>query len=46
MRSGTPEGRLDMTITFLDFNKPVTVTAPPAEDTVDLGDMTKDAAQG
>ncbi|MFD1658868.1 DUF1396 domain-containing protein [Streptomyces caeni] len=46
MRSDTPEGRLDMTITFLDFNKPVTVTAPPAEDTVDLGDMMKDAAQG
>jgi hypothetical protein len=32
-----------MTITFLDFNKPVTVEAPPAKDTMDLGEMMKDA---
>ncbi|MFD9396682.1 hypothetical protein ACFWBB_39895 [Streptomyces sp. NPDC060000] len=29
-------GELDLTITFLDFGKPVTVKAPPASDTVDL----------
>lgn len=46
MRSDATDGPLDMTITFLDFNKPVTVTAPPARDTVDLGDMMKEAAQG
>ncbi|MFE9095962.1 DUF1396 domain-containing protein [Streptomyces sp. NPDC007264] len=46
MRSDAAKGPLDMTITFLDFNKPVTVTAPPARDTVDLGDMMKGAAQG
>jgi hypothetical protein len=41
MQSATEEGRLDMTITFLDFNKPVTVTAPPAKDTADLAEMMK-----
>lgn len=45
MRSDADKGRLDMTITFLDFNKPVTVTAPPAKDTVSLTDLMKDAKQ-
>ncbi|MCN9241388.1 DUF1396 domain-containing protein [Streptomyces sp. RY43-2] len=45
MRSDTDEGRLDTTITFLDLNKPVTVTAPPAKDTVDLAEMMKEADQ-
>lgn len=30
---------LDMTVTFLDVNEPVTVEAPPADDTADLGDL-------
>ncbi|MEU3980209.1 DUF1396 domain-containing protein [Streptomyces sp. NPDC026672] len=48
MNSATEKGPLDMTITFLDYNKPVTVDAPPAKDTVDLAQMLKDAqsAQG
>lgn len=46
MRGTADKGPLDMTITFLDYNKPVTVTAPPAKDTVDLAEMMKDAQQG
>ncbi|GGN83809.1 putative lipoprotein [Streptomyces albiflavescens] len=46
MRGDADKGKLDMTITFLDFNKPVTVKAPPAEDTADLAQMMKDAQQG
>ncbi|MGW2911036.1 hypothetical protein ACWC9X_11345 [Streptomyces asoensis] len=35
-------GELDLTITFLDFGKPVTVQAPPASDTLDLaGELKK-----
>ncbi|MED7823506.1 DUF1396 domain-containing protein [Streptomyces chiangmaiensis] len=45
-RSDTDKGVLDMTITFLDFNKPVSVTAPPAKDTLSLADMMKSAQQG
>ncbi|MER5915577.1 DUF1396 domain-containing protein [Streptomyces sp. NPDC001982] len=43
MNSDTDNGPLDMTITFLDYNKPVTVKAPPAAQTVDLAQMMKDA---
>ncbi|MFF3461043.1 LppX_LprAFG lipoprotein [Streptomyces sp. NPDC002619] len=43
MNSDTGNGPLDMTITFLDYNKPVTVKAPPAAQTVDLAQMMKDA---
>jgi hypothetical protein len=43
MRGDAEKGPLDMTITFLDLNKPVTVTAPPAKDTADLAEMMKDA---
>lgn len=46
MRGDTDKGRLDTTVTFLDFNKPVTVAAPPAKDTLSLADMMKDAQQG
>lgn len=46
MRGTADKGPLDMTITFLDFNRPVTVTALPAKDTVDLAEMTKGAEQG
>ncbi|MGV9453687.1 DUF1396 domain-containing protein [Streptomyces sp. NPDC003635] len=39
MRGDADKGPLDITITFLDINKPVTVKAPPARDTVDLAEM-------
>lgn len=43
MKGGATKGTLDMTITFLDYNKPVTITAPPAKDTTDLAEMMKEA---
>ncbi|MDL5203219.1 DUF1396 domain-containing protein [Streptomyces sp. ALI-76-A] len=43
MRGDADKGPLDMTITFLDLNKPVTVTAPPAKDTMDLAEMMQEA---
>ncbi|MGW2717907.1 DUF1396 domain-containing protein [Streptomyces sp. NPDC001492] len=43
MRGEADKGPLDLTITFLDINKPVTVTAPPAKDTADLAAMMKGA---
>ncbi|MFD5817952.1 DUF1396 domain-containing protein [Streptomyces sp. NPDC127038] len=46
MRGTADKGPLDMTVTFLDYNKPVTVTAPPAKDTVDLAGMMKGVQQG
>ncbi|MEU6364812.1 DUF1396 domain-containing protein [Streptomyces sp. NPDC046931] len=46
MRGDAAQGPLDMTITFLDYNKPVTVTAPSAKDTADLAEMMKGAQQG
>ncbi|MEW2447281.1 DUF1396 domain-containing protein [Streptomyces parvulus] len=46
MRGDAAKGPLDMTITFLGFNEPVKVTAPPAKDTVDLAEMMKEAQQG
>lgn len=36
-------GPLGMPITFLDLDKPVTVTAPSASDTTDLAELMKDA---
>ncbi|MGP4046772.1 DUF1396 domain-containing protein [Streptomyces sp. 2A115] len=42
LRGSADKGPLDMTVTFLDFNKPVTVKAPPAKDTADLADMMGD----
>lgn len=46
MRGETPQGPLDMTTKFLDVNKPVTIEAPPAEETADLAEMMKEAEQG
>ncbi len=46
MKGDADKGPLDMTITFLDYNKPVTVTAPPAKDTADLAEMMKEAQAG
>jgi len=42
MKGDADKGPLDMTITFLDINKPVTVQAPPAKETVDLAEMMKE----
>ncbi|MDT9697920.1 DUF1396 domain-containing protein [Streptomyces sp. P17] len=39
MKGEADKGPLDLTITFLDYNKPVTFKAPPAKDTVDLAEM-------
>lgn len=38
VRGGTSGGPLDLTVTFLDVNRPVTVEAPAAEDTARLPD--------
>ncbi|MEV6616002.1 hypothetical protein AB0N31_19490 [Streptomyces sp. NPDC051051] len=38
-------GQLDLTVTFLDFGKPVTVQAPPASDTFDLAEETRKAGR-
>lgn len=46
MRAAADKGPFDVTMTFLDYNKPVTVKAPPAKDTVDLAQMVKDAQKG
>ncbi|CAM5587075.1 hypothetical protein STENM36S_08141 [Streptomyces tendae] len=46
MRGDADKGPMDMTITFLGFNEPVKVTAPPAAETADLAEMMKDAQQG
>ncbi|MFJ8810636.1 DUF1396 domain-containing protein [Streptomyces sp. NPDC102490] len=46
MRGNADKGPLDMTITFLGFNEPVKVTAPPAAETADLAEMMKGAEQG
>ncbi|MFF2998990.1 LppX_LprAFG lipoprotein [Streptomyces sp. NPDC057950] len=46
VRAAADKGPFDVTLTFLDYNKPVTVKAPPAKDTVDLAAMMKDAQAG
>ncbi|MFD8421514.1 DUF1396 domain-containing protein [Streptomyces sp. NPDC059466] len=46
VRAAADKGPFDVTVTFLDYNKPVTVKAPPAKDTVDLAEMMKDAQAG
>ncbi|MFI1419217.1 hypothetical protein ACH4VX_14700 [Streptomyces sp. NPDC020731] len=37
-QGGTGGGPLDLTVTFLDIDRPVTIEAPPAEDTATLVD--------
>ncbi|UUU24348.1 hypothetical protein [Streptomyces sp. DSM 40750] len=39
-------GPLDLTVTFLDVDRPVTVETPAAEDTVDLGELADEAGEG
>ncbi|WP_432099440.1 LppX_LprAFG lipoprotein [Streptomyces sp. WAC 04229] len=46
MRGDAAKGPLDMTFTFLGFNEPVKVAAPPAKDTMDLAEMMKESQQG
>jgi hypothetical protein len=46
MKGQADKGPMDMTITFLDYNKPVTVTAPPAKEVADLSEMFKELEQG
>ncbi|MEV0735996.1 DUF1396 domain-containing protein [Streptomyces sp. NPDC050549] len=43
MRGEGDKGPLDMTVTFLDVDEPVTVTVPPVKDTTDLARLMKDA---
>ncbi|MGW6781955.1 LppX_LprAFG lipoprotein [Streptomyces sp. NPDC054987] len=42
-RGAGTSGPMDITVKFLDVNKPVEVAAPPAEQVVDLAEMMKDA---
>ncbi|WP_329170861.1 hypothetical protein OG754_04445 [Streptomyces decoyicus] len=44
-RAQAAQGPLDVTIRFFDVNKPVTVQAPPASDTVDLQQKLKEAGK-
>ncbi|MGW7487280.1 hypothetical protein [Streptomyces sp. NPDC054786] len=44
-RAQAAQGPLDVTIRFFDVNKPVTVQAPPASDTVDLAQKLKEAGK-
>jgi hypothetical protein len=46
MQGDADKGKFDMTFTFLDYNKPVTVTAPPAKDTAYLAEMMKELQNG
>ncbi|MFD9467809.1 LppX_LprAFG lipoprotein [Streptomyces goshikiensis] len=40
------KGATDMTIKFTDYNKPVDVQAPPADQVVDLAEMMKGSGEG
>ncbi|MEH0470319.1 LppX_LprAFG lipoprotein [Streptomyces sp. B21-097] len=42
MLTGAGDAALDLTITFLDFNQPVTIKAPPTKDTAPLSNDTQD----
>ncbi|ELP61641.1 hypothetical protein STRTUCAR8_04489 [Streptomyces turgidiscabies Car8] len=46
MRGAADKGPLDMMITFDDFNKPVSIAAPPAKEVADLAEMMKGAQAG
>jgi hypothetical protein len=41
-RAHSVVGDADVTVEYSDFNKPVSVVAPPASDTVDIQDLMKD----
>ncbi|MFF5702517.1 LppX_LprAFG lipoprotein [Streptomyces sp. NPDC012794] len=40
------KGPMDITITFVDYNKPVDITAPSADQVVDLAEMMKGSGAG
>ncbi|MFD5888396.1 LppX_LprAFG lipoprotein [Streptomyces sp. NPDC060334] len=44
-RGTATKGPMDMTIKFLDFNKPVEIAAPPADQVMDLAEMMKDSGE-
>ncbi|MFJ7266263.1 LppX_LprAFG lipoprotein [Streptomyces sp. NPDC099050] len=44
-RGDAAKGPVDTTITFLDYNQPVDVAAPPADQVVDLAEMMKSAPE-
>ena len=46
LRGQADKGPLDMTVTFDDVNKPVSIVAPPAKDVADLAAMMKGAQEG
>ncbi|MFE4828957.1 DUF6612 family protein [Streptomyces sp. NPDC056672] len=46
IQGAAKKGPLDLTIKFLAYNKPVTVKAPPASETVDLAEMMEGAQAG
>ncbi|MEV7417181.1 LppX_LprAFG lipoprotein [Streptomyces sp. NPDC089919] len=41
MRGAAKQGPMDLTMKFLDYNKPVDVAAPPADQVTDLGALMK-----
>ncbi|MFF4577765.1 LppX_LprAFG lipoprotein [Streptomyces sp. NPDC001389] len=43
-RADAKSGPMDVTIKFLDYNKPVDITAPPADQVLDLGQAAKDGS--
>ncbi|MEU9142732.1 hypothetical protein [Streptomyces sp. NPDC048349] len=45
-RGAGNSGPMDLTIKFLDVNKPVEITAPPADQVIDLAEMMKDSGEG
>ncbi|WP_328310991.1 DUF1396 domain-containing protein [Streptomyces sp. NBC_00442] len=45
-QAASPKGPLDMTVKFRDYNKPVTVQAPPADQVTDLAEMMKGSSAG
>ncbi|MEU3187226.1 DUF1396 domain-containing protein [Streptomyces sp. NPDC006923] len=42
-QGASKKGPLDLTVKFFDFNKPVTITAPPASETEDLAELMQGA---
>jgi hypothetical protein len=44
-RASSKQGPIDLTVRFSDFNEKVTVTAPPASQTFDFGQMMKQGAR-
>ncbi|MER5934396.1 LppX_LprAFG lipoprotein [Streptomyces sp. NPDC002054] len=42
MRGDGAQGPVDVTIKFTDYNQPVEITAPPADQVVDLAELAKD----